>query len=130
MNSKQLQYSRAYRMTFTGMLNDMYWYMLRRVTEGGLSPKIYKGLPLMARRSFFKISMRSAKLHRLYDTWITGGCKLVDRPTPNRVNGKKGYISGNIRFLSYSQNTKQARKQTKNDAKNSVVLKIEPPNRG
>ena len=113
MDSKQLQYSKAYRMTFTGMLNDMYWYMLRRVTEGGLSPKVYKGLPLMARRPFFKVANRSSKLRRLYDTWIIGGCKLVDRPTPNRVNGKKGYISGNVRFLSYSENTKQARRKAR-----------------
>jgi len=114
MDSKRLQYSRAYRMTFTGMLNDMYWYMMRRVTEGGLSPKIYKGLPLMARRPFYKVAMRSQKLRQLYEAWVGGGCQLKNRPTPHRVDGKKGYVSGNIRFLSYSENSKKGRKKPKN----------------
>jgi len=120
MDNKRLQYSKAYRMTFTGMLNDMYWYMLRRVTEGGNSPKIYKGLPLMARKAFYKIAMRSEKLHRLYDAWLNSGCQLVDRPTPHRIDGKRGYISGNIRFLSYSDNIKQGNKRAKKNAKKRI----------
>lgn len=100
------EWSKAYEKTPKGFLMRTYRNMQSRVT--GVQAKkahIYKGLPILSRQTFYEWAWNNPDFWRLYKRWAE---HLFDRklsPSINRIDSQKGYLLGNIEWLTHSVNS-------------------------
>lgn len=113
-NRKQREYrartgnavTKRYERTKKGKLMRTYRNMQSRV--GGilkLKRHLYEGLPILPRQQFYLWAMSDPEFHRLFDLWVEGGYCCGMSPSVDRIDPGKGYILGNMRWLTHSQNS-------------------------
>jgi hypothetical protein len=111
---KQREYRRAtgnastfkYERTKKGKLMRTYRNMQSRVT-GVLQKKrhLYEGLPILSREAFYAWAEASPEFHRLYDGWVASGYSCGKSPSVDRIDTARGYVLGNMRWLTHSENS-------------------------
>lgn len=82
-----------------------YEHAKRRIGEGR---GLYLGLGICDRKDFYEAFQHSPSFLALHAQWAAGGYKKGDRPTPDRMDTKRGYLIDNITWETYNVNTLKA----------------------
>lgn len=115
-NRKQREYRRRvgdactkkYEKTFKGRLMRTYRNMLSRV-KGIQKHKghLYEGLPICDRDSFYDWAVAHPQYKKLYEAWVASGYDRGLAPSIDRIDSDKGYIEGNMQWLTHSENSRK-----------------------
>lgn len=114
--------TKRYERTKKGKLMRTYRNMQSRVL-GILKKKahLYSGLPILPRHDFYKWAMASGEFHRLYDAWVAAGHRCGDSPSIDRIDATKGYIVGNMRWLTHRENSRLTRQRLAMEPKGNIA---------
>jgi hypothetical protein len=66
--------------------------------------KYYLGLPILPRDVFYNWAKNHPDFLALYKRWVTSEFDRRLAPSVNRMNSDKGYVLGNIEWVTNSQN--------------------------
>lgn len=94
----------AWARTKRGKLSRTYNDMRYRVE--GKAPKSdpYKGLPLLSKDDFMAWGMADPEFNRLHKEWVAAGYRRKLSPSIDRIEGPKGYVLGNMQWLTMAAN--------------------------
>jgi hypothetical protein len=94
------------KITIGRFLGYIYTQMNKRVrgTSGTKRPDLYLGLPILPRDVFITWSKNHPDFLSMYKRWFSSGFDRKLTPSVNRMNSSKGYILGNIEWMTNSQN--------------------------
>lgn len=91
-------------------LSTTYSHMRRRVEgRGGERDGNYIGLPCLAKEAFMEWANHDPEFHVLWDAWIASGFVRKLTPSIDRINPEKGYVLGNLQWLTVSKNVSKMR---------------------
>lgn len=81
--------------------------MLARVRGGNRSHNRgnWKGKPILPRDVFFTWAKNHSDFLSLYKRWVTNDFDQKLTPSINRMNSNKGYVLGNMEWMTNSQNS-------------------------
>lgn len=101
-------YQRKYRRSIEGFLTHLHHRMVNR-TKGITTntPEIYVGLPVLSKQEFLSWvhgSMVGDEFYVLYKKWVDSNYSKRLTPSVDRIDSSKGYVEGNIRWVTASQN--------------------------
>lgn len=65
---------------------------------------IYIGLSILPREVFYNWAKNHPDFLNLYKCWVSNNFDRKLTPSVNRMNSKKGYVLGNIEWMTTSQN--------------------------
>lgn len=101
-NSAQRKYSK----TEKGFLVRTYSNMLGRV-KGLIKNKqhLYLGLEILSREDFYNWSITNPDFKKLLEDYKDSGYDMKLAPSIDRIDTSKGYILGNIRWMTHSENS-------------------------
>lgn len=88
----------AYYRSFDGRIRKMWETASRRTRDKG-----HKG-QMVSQEEFFKLASNSKEYKQLYTQWEDSGFATRLTPTLDRKDATKGYVNGNLQFLTYSDN--------------------------
>lgn len=102
---------REYEKTPNGFLMRAYSNAKARVS-GVQKEKahIYLGLPIMSREEFYAWAWNDPNFWRLYRMWTMAGFPMKLTPSLNRIDPRRGYVAGNVEWVTHSVNSSLARK--------------------
>lgn len=102
-----------YERTKKGKLMRTYRNMESRVV-GILKKKahLYEGLPILPREDFYRWAMASYEFHRLFDGWVKSGYQCGESPSVDRIDSSKGYVLGNMQWLTHRENSRLTSRNT------------------
>lgn len=103
-NAKARARKEAYRSEPLWYLGRKYDSIQNRVRGWGHS--FYKGISLLPRRDFMAWAMKQPSFNVLFDQYTDAGRPRKLAPSIDRIDSKKGYIPGNMRFVTVSENTR------------------------
>ena len=98
--------TKKYEKTRRGFLMRAYRNMKSRVT--GIQKKkyyLYAGLPILDKAEFYNWSLNSIEFNILFDKWTELGYLRTKTPSVDRIDSTKGYIPGNIQWITHSENS-------------------------
>ena len=103
--------TKKYERTKKGKLMRTYRNMQSRVT-GILKKKrhLYEGLPILSRSEFYMWANNSNEFHRLFDGWVASGYQCGESPSVDRIDATKGYVLGNMRWLTHRENSRNIKR--------------------
>lgn len=103
--------TKAYEKSKSGKIMRTYRNMKSRV-EGVLKKKahLYGGLPLIDKSSFYEWSLSDEDFNRLFKEWEGSGHELKLSPSIDRIKTELGYEMGNIRWVTFSENSREGGK--------------------
>lgn len=98
--------SHSKKCTIDRFLGYLYSSMKRRVNGKGnvKNPHLYTGLPILTKEAFVVWAKNHPDFLNLYKCWVANDFDRKLTPSVNRMNSKKGYILGNIEWMTTSQN--------------------------
>ena len=99
--------TKRYEKTPKGYLMRKYRNMQSRVT--GVQKKkahLYEGLPILDRDVFYKWALSNSSFWKLFNKYESSGYDRKLAPTVNRIDSDQGYILGNMRWLTHSENSR------------------------
>lgn len=99
--------TKKYERTKKGKLMRTYRNMMNR-TKGIIHKGVhlYKELDLLSREDFYNFSLNDNEFNRIYDEWVKSEYDRKLSPSIDRIDTTKGYVIGNIRWLTHSENSK------------------------
>lgn len=98
--------SKKYEKTLRGHIMRTYRNMLSRVT--GVQKKkshLYEGLPILSKIDFQNWAISNRELKNLYNNWVSRNYDRRLTPSIDRIDSSDGYVFGNIRWLTHSENS-------------------------
>lgn len=104
------KYQRLYRRTKFGLLANKYSQMAKRVRGLDNRGKYYLGLSIVTRIEFYKWALKNQIFHKLFNNYKKSNWKLRLAPVVDRIDSYKGYVFGNIRFVTFSANSRGEKK--------------------
>lgn len=98
--------TKKYEKTKKGKLMRTYRNMESR-SKGIVKGKshLYEGLEVLTRQSFYDWSLSCQDFNRLYDDWVSSGYDMKLSPSIDRIDTSRGYVLGNMRWLTHSENS-------------------------
>lgn len=90
----------------------LYAQIKHRVTKRKAKAHLYLGLELMPIEDFL-LWAAASNLSELYKAWVEAGRPRKLVPTVDRIDSTKGYVLGNIRWVTLSDNSKNVVHQRK-----------------
>ena len=102
--------SHAKKANMNGFLGTLYSQMDKRVKGKvhGFTAKrvehLYLGLPILPRDAFLNWAKNHPDFLALYKRWFSNDFDRKLTPSVNRMNSNKGYVLGNIEWMTTSQN--------------------------
>lgn len=102
-------HSKKYEKTIPGFLMRSY-SNLRSRCLGRVKPHLYKGLDFFEREEFYDWTNSDGKFFELYHTWKESGYDRKLSPSVDRIDPDQGYIPGNVRWVTHSENSSRIRK--------------------
>lgn len=87
----------AYYKTFNGRIKKMYEKARTRTAQKG-----YKDI--IPAEDFYRIAEKDRKYREMFDAWEKSGFDIRMTPTLDRKDATKGYVAGNLDFLTYTDN--------------------------
>lgn len=94
----------AYYKSFNGRIKKMYEKARTRTPT--------KGYPtLIDSQEFYELAAKDRTYKKLFKQWEESDFDIRMTPTLDRVNAKKGYIAGNLQFLTYTDNVVKGNKE-------------------
>jgi len=97
--------SKKYLKTRFGKVVMTYNNMNRRV-RGYVKKHIYEDLDLLDRETFYLFSKESEDYNYLFDKWVESDYDRKLSPSIDRIDSKQGYVIGNIRWITHSENSR------------------------
>lgn len=96
-----------YEKTKKGFLMRKYRNMQSRVTGvQKLKSHLYEGLKILDREDFYKWAFNSPEFHKLFKQYEKSDYEMKLCPTVNRIDSDKGYLLGNMEWLTHSENSR------------------------
>lgn len=98
--------TKKYERTKGGKLMRSYRNMLSRTA--GIQWKkshLYEGKELLSKQEFYDFSCNDPTFSKLFEQWVESGYQRKLSPSVDRIDSSKGYVIGNIRWLTHSQNS-------------------------
>ena len=84
-----------------------YRNMLSRVS--GVQKKkahLYSGLDILSKEDFYRWSLgKSSGYAGVFDKWVNSGYERRLSPSIDRIDTTKGYVLGNIQWITHSENS-------------------------
>lgn len=104
-----------YRKTLRGFLDQKYTAMSERVRgKDDRCVRTSTGLPIMSRKDFLVWAYQQPELAMMFEAYRASNWEFKLCPTIDRVDYTEGYILGNIRFLTQSDNSHRNKGRPKN----------------
>lgn len=102
--------TKRYERTKKGKLMRTYRNMQSRVL-GILKQKrhLYEGLPILDRNDFYEWALSCPEFHELYDGWAASGYQCGESPSVDRIDPDRGYVVGNMQWLTHRANSAKVR---------------------
>lgn len=103
--------TQKYEKTPNGFLMRAYSNAKARVS--GVQKErahIYLGLPIMDREAFYAWARDNPDFWRLFRMWTMAGFPMKLTPSLNRIDPRRGYVAGNVEWVTHSVNSSLARK--------------------
>lgn len=99
--------TKRYEKTKKGKLVRSYRNMQSRVC-GIVKTKVhlYGGLDLLDRETFYAWSLSDPSFNTLFDAWEKSGYNKKLSPSIDRIETSIGYVLGNIRWITHSENSR------------------------
>lgn len=107
-----------WQLSKLNFLKQKYKYMRQRVYnisnryKWGTSP-VYKNIRLCSKEAFLEFALKNKRFDTLFAAYKRSHGKLLKAPSVDRIDPKKGYVVGNMQFLSFSDNAKKGIKDRK-----------------
>jgi len=99
--------TKKYEKTAGGFLMRVYRNMKSRVRGVQKSKAhIYKGLSILPRDDFYKMSRGDREFWALWRDWVASRYDRKLTPSVHRVDPRRGYDLGNIEWLTSSENSR------------------------
>jgi len=95
----------VYDKTKKGFLVRCYRNMKSRVS-GIVKKGNYKGLEILEKNSFYDFSINDSCFNDLFVKWVKSDYDRKKVPSIDRIDSSKGYVIGNIRWLTLSENSR------------------------
>ena len=101
---------KAYKFTARGYLTFKYKDMRTRINGKHSNPRchIYKGLGLLEKSEFIAWALADSVYNRMFSAYEASGFDRGLAPTIDRIDTQRGYVTGNIQFLSTKENATKA----------------------
>ncbi len=99
--------TKKYERTAKGKIMRTYRNMFTRVS--GMvkrSSHRYKNKELIGKEEFYEWALIDETYNELYNNWVASGYQRKLSPSIDRIDAELGYISGNIRWLTQSENSR------------------------
>lgn len=71
---------------------------------------LYEGLPLLERETFYSWSKANNAFNALFQTWENQGHDRRLTPSINRIDPTRGYVFGNVEWITHSENSRNTRR--------------------
>lgn len=100
-------HTKRYERTISGKLMRTYKNMSHRITgvvERGFHR--YEGLPLLSKEDFYSWSKQDSTFLSLFGQWVSSDYNRKLSPSIDRINTSKGYVLGNMRWITHSENSR------------------------
>jgi hypothetical protein len=100
-------WTKKYEKTKSGKIMRTYRNMKSRIV-GILKKKahLYSGLELLPKEDFYTWAFKDQSFNLLFNDWVQSGyCKKLS-PSVDRIDTSLGYILGNIRWVTHSENSR------------------------
>lgn len=100
-------HTKAYERTVSGKLMRTYKNMYHRV-KGVVSrgKSRYEGLEILSKEEFYSWSKSDPTFLSLYNSWVESDYDRKLSPSVDRIKTDVGYVLGNIRWITHSENSK------------------------
>jgi hypothetical protein len=99
-------YESNWRKSKKGYLSKQYSGMVQRIKGRNQGRDyLYEGLPIMSRNEFYSFANKDEAFKELFSMWIRSGYYQQYAPSIDRIDSTKGYIIGNIRFITFYENS-------------------------
>lgn len=100
--------TKRYEKTPNGFLMRLYRNMTSRIT--GIQKKkhqLYKDKGLIDKQSFYDWAKSQDEFWILFDEWERSGYNRKLTPSVDRIDSSKGYIIGNMEWVTHSENSRR-----------------------
>ena len=100
--------TKKYEKTINGLLMRKYRNMKSRVS--GIQKQkshLYEGKSLLDKEFFYDWALGSADFHKLYKDWVDSDYDRKLCPTVDRIDSSKGYVIGNMEWVTHSENSRR-----------------------
>ncbi len=93
-----LEINKEWHKTKKGVLKTIFFSQISNSKQRGHSKPEYSN------KEFYAWCLSQPLFHILYDNWVKGGFKRMDKPSTDRIDNSKGYSFSNIRLMTYKEN--------------------------
>jgi hypothetical protein len=109
------KHTKTYEKTQSGFLMRMYRNMKSRV-EGVQHKKahLYKGKELFDKETFYEWANCSPMFRVLFRQYEESGYLMKNAPTVDRIDSSKGYVFGNVEWVTHSVNSSRSSRKNEN----------------
>ena len=98
--------TKKYEKTKKGFLMRKYHHMRGRIEGHSYYPgaHMWAGKELLPKDEFYNWAMNRPEFHQLFEEWEKSGYERKLCPSVDRIDSSKGYIIGNMEFVTFSVN--------------------------
>lgn len=102
-------YMKSYNRTLRGFIKTKWAKMVQRVRGHNGHEHIYAGLEIADKQDFYKWAFSDKKIAGMFGRYRRSGWKYSLCPSVDRIDSSRGYVIGNMRFITMKENRDMGR---------------------